>query len=113
MKINKVNGYAIKWLQHIEKDVDDIAGELKLDADDVRAFLEKNNSTKHDELAIKSSPVKKPRSKELMIRHTRDKKINNVAIMTREASEVNDEMKKTLNQQTNDKPKDYIFKPNN
>jgi hypothetical protein len=48
-----------------------------------------------------------------MIRHTRDKKNNSVAIMTKEASEVNDELKRKLITEGSKRNQDCIFKPNN
>lgn len=109
MKITKTVGYAINWLSNGGKSVEFIAEELKLTEDQVKAYLEKHKPTKTAELPVKTSSVKS--SKDLMIRHTRDKKNNSVAVMTQEASSMNDEMrKKAINQ-----PKDnleHIFKPN-
>lgn len=45
-----------------------------------------------------------------MIRHTKEKKTNNVSIMTREASEYNDHMKKKISDK-NDKNQEHIFRP--
>jgi hypothetical protein len=46
-----------------------------------------------------------------MIRHTRDKKTNTVAIMTKEASAINDEMRKINNTKVSSKFKDCIHRP--
>lgn len=110
-KINKITGYAIQWLNHKGNDSTAIAKELKLTHKQVSSFLEKHNTVNKPnvaELPVKQSPVKK--SKDLMIMHTRDKKTNNVAIMTREASEFNDNIKPKLNSQP--KKSHYIFNPN-
>lgn len=111
-KITKNIGYSILWLNHIGRDNSLIAKELKLSTDQVLTFLEKHNITNETvELPIKQSPVNKAiKSKELMIRHTRDKKTNSVAIMTREASAVNDSIRTKL--ASNKKNNNYIFNPN-
>ena len=74
----------------------------------VKEYIEKNNIQNTQKLAIKSEPVKS--SKDLMIRHTKEKQTNNVSIMTREASAYNDSAKKKLNSRLGDQ--DHIFKPN-
>lgn len=111
MKITKPVGYAISWLTHSGKTPIEIADELKLTEKQVTSFLEKHYKNNDNKLATKSEPVKKKSSKDLMIRHTRDKKINSVSIMTREASEVNDSMRPSLNKSV--KNQDCIFNPNN
>lgn len=109
MKITKTIGYAINWLSFNGRSIANIAEELKLTENQVRLYLEKNKSLKKEELPIKSSSVKS--SKDLMIRHTRDKKTNNVAIMTAEASAVNDEIRKKISSKINNNI-EHIFKPN-
>ncbi len=109
MKITKTVGYAINWLHNQNFSVEKIADELKLTQEQVTKYIEKNSNPKQKELPVKSASTKSP--KDLMIRHTRDKKINSVAIMTGEASSVNDEMRKKLNNKTNDNI-EHIFKPN-
>ena len=109
MKLTKSSTYAINWLYSQGKDAPEIAEELKLKVEAVTKYLEKYSPSKHDQLATKTSPVSKKTSADLMIRHTRDKKINNVAIMTKEASELNDKAKK--NTISNTKDRDCIFRP--
>jgi len=109
MRITKTVGYAINWLLSSGKSIAQIAEELKLTQDQVTSYVEKNKSSKKEELPIKQSSVKS--SQDLMIRHTRDKKTNNVAIMTAEASSVNDEMRKKLSSKINHNI-EHIFKPN-
>lgn len=109
MKITKQLGYAISWLSSQGKSAVQIAEELDLTEEQVTKFIEKHSITKNKELPIKSSSTKS--SKDLMIRHTRDKKNNSVAIMTGEASSVNDEMRKKNFNRT-DKNIEHIFKPN-
>jgi predicted transcriptional regulator len=113
MRITKNLSYAINWLVSQNKKPEDIAEELDLTVKQVINYIEKNNiiGTGNDKLATKSSKVKS-KSKDLMIRHTSNKKTNNVAIMTKEASEINDELKRKLNSNLSDKHSKYIFKPN-
>lgn len=111
MKINKSLAYAINWLSTNGKTPEEIGKELELTTKQVTSYLEKNNIQPSPDLAIKSAPVKKS-SKDLMIRHTRDKKINSVSIMTKEASEINDAMRSKLSQGSN-KNINCIFNPNN
>lgn len=111
MKLTKSSTYAINWLYSMGKTVDQIAEELKIKKDSVVEYLEKYSPQQHDELATKTSSTSKKTSKDLMITRTRDKKINNVAIMTKEASELNDQLKK----KTHSKKKNSgcIFRPKN
>lgn len=110
MKITKNISYAINWLLSQNKTPIEISEELNLTEKQVISYIEKNNTPKADNLAVKSSKVKS-KSKDLMIRHTSNKKVNNVAIMTKEASEVNDELKKRFNT-TSNRNSNHIFKPN-
>jgi hypothetical protein len=110
MKITKTMGYAIKWLDHSGSSIDDIASELELTAKQVKNFLEKNHNNDSPALTTKQSPVT-INSSDLMIRHTRDKKTNTVAIMTKEASAINDEMRKINNTKVSSKFKDCIHRP--
>lgn len=111
MKINKTTGYAIQWLSSCNKTPEDIALELKLSVDQVIEYIEKHHQQNNtNTIETKSSQVKS-KSKDLMIRHTRDKKINSVSIMTQEASMTNDELKKNITP-TSNRNADCIFKPN-
>ena len=110
MRINKTLGYAISWLSSNGKSNSEIASELELTEKQVKNYLEKNTDTiTEKKLPIKTKPVK---SSDLMIRHTRDKGINSVAIMTKEASSVNDEFKKKTSNATSRRNEDCIFRPN-
>lgn len=107
-KLTKSNQYAINWLSSQGMDADSIASELKVAVDTVKDHIAKNQPEK-SKLKVKSSPVK---AKDLMIRHTRDKKNNSVAIMTKEASEVGDESRKHILNNTANKINKNIFRPN-
>jgi hypothetical protein len=92
MRLNNTQKYAIQWLMHNDKSVPEIVKELKLPEKTVSNFVAKNSvATKEKTTDVKSGPVN---SKDLMIRHTNSKNNNQVAVMTKEASEVNDANKK-------------------
>jgi hypothetical protein len=107
-RTSKVNKYAILWLNHSGMNPDDIATELSIDLKQVASVLEKNiNVTSENSVKTKTEPVSV--SKDLMIRHTASKKTNSVAIMTKEASELNDAKKNTSAHPNIQK---HIFRPN-
>ena len=108
MKLSKSKSYAINWLHSNGSSIEDIAKELDIQIETVKDYIDNTNITKQSKLAIKSQPVKS--SKDLMIRHTKEKQTNNVSIMTREASAFNDNAKKKLNNKNNNQ--NHIFKPN-
>lgn len=100
-KITKTQKYAIQWLDSTGMNIQDISKELKITSDQVASILESS----------KQPAAIETKSKNLMITHTSGKKINSVAIMTKEASEVSDDLKKNLpNAVANTKTKG-IFRP--
>jgi len=84
-KLSKVNKYAILWLNHNGEDIDKISSELGVSEKQISEVLETTD---------KADPVPKPNPKNLMITHTSGKKLNNVAIMTKDASAIADETRK-------------------
>lgn len=110
-RLNKTQQYAILWLNSQKKNVVEICKELALEEKQVSRVLEKSiNVQSEPSVKTASETVKRPSSKDLMIRHTSAKKSNSVAIMTKEASEVNDSAKKSSNY--NPKTQKHIFRPN-
>jgi hypothetical protein len=112
-RTSKAHEYAIYWLNSQGLTADSIATELGLTDKQVAKALEKNNNVNEtNNIKTNSSPVNssKVSSKDLMIRHTSAKKNNSVAIMTKEASEVNDQAKKT--NQAHPNLQKNIFRPN-
>lgn len=86
--LTKTQIYAILYLKDINKlQVENIAQELNIDQDRLQKFLDNDYNT--------YTKNKAPTSKELMIRETSAKRNNSVAIMTKEASELNDRLKQT------------------
>lgn len=113
-RMSKLHQYAIYWLNSQGGTVDTIASELGLEVKQVSKALEKSNDTNsNNDIQTTSGPVTeapKISSKDLMIRHTAAKKNNSVAIMTKEASEINDHAKKTNTLHPN--LQKNIFRPN-
>lgn len=106
-KLNKTQLYAIRWLLSQEKTQEFIAAELDINLEQVIKTVEKyGSSIKTSEVQTKHSPAKVSN----MITKTSGKKTNNVAIMTKEASEQHDAMKHKTQQTINEKS---IFRPKN
>jgi tyrosyl-tRNA synthetase len=111
-KINKTLGYAISWLNSQNKSPIEIADELKITEKQVLAALEKvSTSTSENNLKTAKSPAS--RSQNLMIRETAGKKNNHVAIMTGEASALNDSLKDNMPIIPRTRNENFIFKPKN
>lgn len=110
-RLNKSQQYAIMWLNGLGKNNEDIAKELSLELNQVDRVLEKAvKPNAENAIPTASEVVKRPSSKDLMIRHTSAKKNNSVAIMTKEASEINDQQKQV--NASNPKTQKHIFRPN-
>lgn len=109
-RMSKANEYAINWLNSQGKNIEQISQELGLNTKQVQKFLEKTNTlNSSNTIETKNAPVK-IKSSDLMIRHTAAKKNNSVAIMTKEASEMNDASKKSNSGNPNIQKN--IFRPN-
>jgi orotate phosphoribosyltransferase-like protein len=114
-KVNKTQIYAIRWLNGEGLSSQQIADELELNEKQVLTTLEKYTASKTedtDKVKTASAPVATIKSKDLMITHTSGKKNNSVAIMTKEASEINDEMKKKRTPTVHSDEQRGIFRPN-
>lgn len=95
-KINKIQKYAILWLNSKGYDIDSIVSETKLSkAQITNTITEQDNKTIEKGLKTKTAPVNGSRSKNLMITESSNK-TRNVAIMTKEASQLNDDLKKNI-----------------
>jgi hypothetical protein len=95
-KLTKKDKYAIEFLHNKGNPVADIANELGLEVSQVKRFITKHiPSTQTAEDNIESPKLDK--TKNLMIRHTADKKNNSVSIMTQGASQIGDEFYKNIN----------------
>jgi len=103
-KLNKAQKYAIQWLHSTGLDSSAIAKELNITTEQVISLIPKEEAPAE----IKTAPI--PYAKDLMITHTSGKKINSVAIMTKEASQIADESKKNASQNKIEDRKG-IFRP--
>ena len=96
--ISNAKKYAALWLNSQGKEASDIAKELTLSNAQVLDIIASSGPTETTAITNKS----------LMITHTAGKKANNVAIMTKEASELNDSKLKKMTSKNSDKG---IFRP--
>lgn len=111
MKKNKVQEYAILWLNSQNQKHGDIADELGIGIEKVEAVVRVHSEPKQSVNAGTTSNKKSSKSKSLMITQTSEKKNKSVAIMTPEASALNDELKKKFRGKSEDS-KGFIFRPN-
>lgn len=99
--VNNSKKYAILWLNSQGKSDKDIADELSMSLESVSKITSEIKPIENQS----TSPIN---SKNLMITHTSGKRNNTVAIMTKEASELNDAKSKNIPQRQIDKG---IFRP--
>lgn len=116
-KVTKVQTYAVCWLNTLNKSSLDIADELNLTEKQVLNILEKNTSPQTEQTieslkTVTSSVSPKITPKDLMINQTSAKKINSVSIMTKEASELSDELRKKAQGNNKTDSQRGIFRPN-
>lgn len=99
MRLNRSQKYAIQWMVSQGEEVTQIVKELKIPTDVVNKFIEKNCKPNTDN-AVKTTSSRAT-VKDLMITETGSKRTKNVAVMTKEASEVSDTFKKNVPAQPN------------
>lgn len=94
-RLNKIQVYAVNWLIHSGKSIEEIVHELKIDIKQVKNIVEKNNRINKTGAAIedKQKPAINNKGKDLMINTTLGKNAKTVSIMTKEASEYHDFVK--------------------
>jgi LEA14-like dessication related protein len=91
-KLNKSTTYAILWLNHSGKSIEDISLDLSLDPSSVKAVIEKHfTNPKENEIKTQTNPVSS-----LMIKKSQVKD-SPVSIMTKEASQQTDSIKDSQN----------------
>jgi len=103
------NKYAIYYLNDEGFDAKKISKELQLKITEVKEVLKNRETKQAEKIKTTSSKIN---SKNLMITETAGKGTKSVAIMTKAASEVNDEFKKNTNSTRSRTAKSAIFKPN-
>lgn len=94
-RVTKIEKYAALWLNSQSIDLETIAEELDLTQQQVKNIISKNSTIEktNNSIKTKSQSMGVSPSKNLMIRETANKK-KHVAIMTKEASMINDDEKK-------------------
>lgn len=109
-KQNKNKEYAIRYLSDTMKmNPDTIAKELGIKIDEVLTVLGEAQEPAQEN----NDKSKTSKSHSMMIRHTSNKKSNNVSIMTEGASQYNDSMRDKIKSKQSRSFKDGIFKPRN
>lgn len=103
-KLSKVNTYAILWLNQTGQSIEQIVDELGVTEKQVATVLEANPPAQ--------TTVSNVNPKNLMITHTAGKKLNNVAIMTKDASAMADENRKKASSSQGRNQDKNIFRPN-
>jgi hypothetical protein len=103
---NNTIKYAILYLINQGIEQKEIAKELGIKITEVKKHMPKPSKDNQNNIKTTSS---KTNSKDLMIMETSVKRINNVSIMTKSASEVNDALKKSMPQPLSTKTKNFIF----
>lgn len=105
MRRNKKQEYAILWLHSQNTKPAEIADELNIPIDKVESAIRINSEP------VQTKKKKSSKTRDLMINKTSNKGTKSVAIMTGEASALNDELKKKQQARIKD-TQDYIHKPN-
>lgn len=110
-KLEKTDIYAIYHLMDNGQDAKSIAKELSIGIKLVKDTISARPEIKNDKIKTKSSKVS---SKDMMIMETSVKGNRSVAIMTKEASQINDAFRKNLDSHmSNRTSKNAIYRPNN
>jgi hypothetical protein len=110
MSTNNQVVYSVYYLHDQGKTPTKIAKELNIATKEVKDILVSRSKDLNTKIKTKTAPIN---SKNLMITETSVKGTKNVAIMTKAASELNDEYKKTLNKTTSRTSRNAIFRPKN
>jgi hypothetical protein len=94
-RLNKIQKYAISWLNYQQWDNEKIANDLDIPINQINNFLEKNQIAADKANIQTTSSVVGNKKQNLMIMETSVKKNKSVAIMTKEASQTSDAIKQS------------------
>lgn len=113
-KLTKSNEYAIQWLHQQGTSAEDISVDLELPLTQVKRYVKTKLPPPEPKVEAqaetpKESQTVKKTSKDFMITKTSAKGNNSVAIMTKEASEMNDDARRKFSANNTNKP--GIFRP--
>lgn len=87
-KLSKSNKYAILWLSSQGYDTTSIEQELKLSVKQIESVINENKQNVNTPTQVQNKTAK-----DFMIRHSQNN-VNNVSIMTQQASMMSDEARK-------------------
>ena len=110
-KLSKNNKYAICWLNSQGYSNKEISEEINVPLTQVNRTV-KMLTTNEQEDAVSEEVSKKQTSKDFMITRTSEKGNNHVAIMTKTAAQMNDEIAKKNKELINNLDRPGIFRPN-
>ncbi len=103
--------YAIYYMVDNNYDIKTISKELGIGTKLIKDTINNRPKQKNESIPTTSSKIT---SKDMMIRETSAKRNRSVAIMTKEASEINDTFKKNLDSHLSSRTtKNAIYRPNN
>ena len=107
-KITKLHKYSAHWLNHMGYTNEQISDEIQLSIKQISNILSLDEKTEDESPTsdITTTP------KHMLITHTSGKKLNTVAIMTKEASSLGDESIKTNAPSSGRDHSKNIFRPN-
>lgn len=109
-KLTKSDEYAIQLLHQRGTSVEDISADLELPLTQVKRYVKTKLPPVEPKVEVQAEvPTVKKTSKDFMITKTSAKGNNSVAIMTKEASEMNDEARRKFSANNSNKP--GIFRP--
>ena len=109
-RINKIQKYATLWLHHEGWDVENISNELDLTTRQIKNIVKDLEPKKQNSDSETPKPKIKS-SKDFMITESVSGN-HRVSIMTKTASEINDESRKSYQSQVNNKNLPHIYRPN-
>lgn len=101
--------YAVYYLADQGDSIKDISKKIEIPSKTVKALINSRDENVSSNIKTKTNSTA---SKDLMIRETSVKGTKSVAIMTKAASEVNDEFKKQFNNSISRTAKNSIYRPN-
>jgi adenosylmethionine-8-amino-7-oxononanoate aminotransferase len=110
-KLSKNNKYAICWLNSQGYSNKEISEEINVPLTQVNRTV-KMLTTNEQEETVSEEVSKKQTSKDFMITRTSEKGNNHVAIMTKTAAQMNDEIGKKNKELINNLDRPGIFRPN-
>lgn len=108
-KISKTQIYATHWLNHIGFTVEQISDEIGVSKKQIETTLSANTE---DQITNEQQSGTNITPKHMLITHTSGKKLNTVAIMTKEASSISDEVNKKSTAHLGRDNTKNIFRPN-